>query len=61
MTSQETVQALMDSIQRGDFDRAKTLISDDFRFQGDGPQIDQRQDLAENEHKPQAGFHRPEL
>lgn len=34
MTSQETVQALMDSIQRGDFDRAKTLISDDFRFKG---------------------------
>jgi ketosteroid isomerase-like protein len=34
MTSQETVQALMDSIQRGDFDLAKTLISDDFRFKG---------------------------
>ena len=34
MTSQETVQALMDSVQRGDFDRAKTLISDDFRFKG---------------------------
>jgi hypothetical protein len=34
MTSQETVQALMDSIQRGDFDMAKTLISDDFRFKG---------------------------
>ena len=34
MTSQETVQALMDSIQRGDFDMAKTLLSDDFRFKG---------------------------
>jgi hypothetical protein len=34
MNSQETVQALMDSVQRGDFDRAKTLLSDDFRFKG---------------------------
>lgn len=34
MNSQETVQALMDSVQRGDFDKAKTLLSDDFRFTG---------------------------
>lgn len=34
MNSLETVTALMDSIQRGDFDRAKTLLSDDFRFKG---------------------------
>ena len=34
MNSQETVQTLMDSVQRGDFDRAKTLLSDDFRFTG---------------------------
>jgi ketosteroid isomerase-like protein len=34
MTSQETVQALMDSVQRGDFDKAETLLSDDFRYQG---------------------------
>ena len=34
MTSQETVQALMDSVQRGDFDKAKTLLSDDFQFKG---------------------------
>ena len=34
MNSQETVQALMDSIQKGDFDKAKTLLSDDFRFKG---------------------------
>lgn len=34
MTSQETVQALMDSVQMGDFDKAKTLISDDFQFKG---------------------------
>jgi ketosteroid isomerase-like protein len=34
MNSQETAQALMDSIQRGDVDRAKTLLSDDFQFKG---------------------------
>jgi len=34
MNSQETVQALMDSIQRGDFDKAKTLLADDFQFKG---------------------------
>ena len=34
MNSQETVQALMDSIQRGDFDKAKTLLSDDFQYKG---------------------------
>ena len=34
MNSQETVQALMDSVQRGDFDKAKTLLSDDFQFEG---------------------------
>jgi hypothetical protein len=34
MDSKTTVQALMDSVQRGDFDRAKTLLSDDFQFRG---------------------------
>jgi len=34
MNSQETVQALIDAVQRGDFDKAKTLISDDFQFKG---------------------------
>ncbi|MGZ9224110.1 MAG: hypothetical protein ACXW4M_00990 [Anaerolineales bacterium] len=34
MNSQETVQALMDSVQRGDFDKAKTFLSNDFRFKG---------------------------
>ena len=34
MNSQETVQTLMDSVQRGDFDKAKTLLSDDFQFTG---------------------------
>ena len=34
MDSKTTVQTLMDSIQRGDFDKAKTLLSDDFQFKG---------------------------
>ena len=34
MNSQETVQALMDSVQRGDFEKAKTLLADDFQFRG---------------------------
>lgn len=34
MNSQEIVQTLVDSIQRGDFEMAKTLISDDFQFKG---------------------------
>lgn len=34
MTSQETVQAIMDAVQKGDCDRAKTLLSDDFQFKG---------------------------
>ena len=34
MNSQETAQALMDSVQRGDLDKARTLLSDDFRFSG---------------------------
>lgn len=34
MNSEETVQTLMDSVQRGDFDKAKKLLSDDFQFTG---------------------------
>jgi predicted ester cyclase len=38
MDSKATVQALMDSIQKGDFAKAKTLISDDFIFSGPVPE-----------------------
>jgi hypothetical protein len=34
MDSKETAQALMDSVQRGRFDTARTLLSDDFRISG---------------------------
>jgi len=34
MDSRETAQALMDSVQRGRFDTAKTFLSDDFQISG---------------------------
>lgn len=34
MNNRETVQALMDSVQKGDFDHAKTMLADDFQFSG---------------------------
>ncbi|HEX8992450.1 MAG TPA: ester cyclase [Anaerolineales bacterium] len=38
MDSRATVQALMDSIQKGDFAKAKTLLSKDFQFSGPVPE-----------------------
>jgi hypothetical protein len=37
MDSKETAQALMDSVQRGRFDTARTLLSDDFQIRGFSP------------------------
>jgi hypothetical protein len=37
MDSKETAQALMDSVQRGRFDTAKTFLSDDFQIKGFSP------------------------
>ena len=34
MNKRETVQALMDSIQQGDFENAETMLADDFQFSG---------------------------
>jgi predicted ester cyclase len=34
MNKRETVQALMDSIQKGDFENAKTMLAEDFQFNG---------------------------
>jgi ketosteroid isomerase-like protein len=34
MNSQEIVQTLMNAVQKGDFDKAETLLSDDFQFRG---------------------------
>ena len=34
MNSQEIVQTLMDAVQKGDYEKAKTLLSDDFQFRG---------------------------
>ena len=38
MNKKEIVQSLMDSIQKGDFKNAKTLLADDFQFSGPIPE-----------------------
>jgi predicted ester cyclase len=38
MNKRETVQALMDSVQKGDFENAKTMLADDFQFSGSVPE-----------------------
>jgi predicted ester cyclase len=38
MNKRETVQALMDSIQKGDFENARTMLADDFQFSGPIPE-----------------------
>jgi predicted ester cyclase len=38
MNKRETVQVLVDSIQRGDFDVAKSMLADDFQFSGFTPE-----------------------
>jgi predicted ester cyclase len=38
MNRRETVQALMDSVQKGDFEDAKTMLADDFQFSGPIPE-----------------------
>jgi predicted ester cyclase len=38
MNKRETVQALVDSIQKGDFENAKNMLADDFQFSGPVPE-----------------------
>ena len=38
MNSQETVQALLASVQKGRFEEARTYLSDDFQFSGTFPE-----------------------
>ena len=38
MNKRETVQALVDSIQKGNFENAKTMLADDFQFSGPVPE-----------------------
>jgi len=37
MNKREIVQTLMDSIQKGDFENAKSMLADDFQFSGPVP------------------------
>jgi hypothetical protein len=38
MDSKATVQTLMDSVQKGDFEKARSLLSHDFQFSGPVPE-----------------------
>ncbi len=38
VNKRETVQALMDAVQKGDFENAKTMLADDFQFSGPVPE-----------------------
>jgi predicted ester cyclase len=38
MNKRETVQALMDAVQKGDFEDAKSMLADDFHFSGPVPE-----------------------
>ena len=38
MNKRETVQALLDSVQKGDFANAKSMLTDDFQFSGPIPE-----------------------
>src|SRR5688572_16724489 len=38
MNKRETVEALLDSVQKGDFENAKSMLADNFHFSGPVPQ-----------------------
>jgi predicted ester cyclase len=38
MNKSETVEALLDAVQKGDFENAKTMLADEFRFSGSVPE-----------------------
>ena len=44
MNKREIVQGLMDSIQKGDFEKAKSMLTDDFQFSGPIPKPANRED-----------------
>ena len=44
MNKRETVQALMDSVQKGDFENAKAMLADDFQFSGPIPEPINKED-----------------
>jgi predicted ester cyclase len=38
MNKRETVQALMDAVQQGDFENARSMLTEDFQFSGSVPE-----------------------
>ena len=61
MNKREIVQTLLDSVQKGDFEKAKSLLADDFQFSGPIPEPDQQGSLARNECQPEDRLPRPGL
>lgn len=47
MNKRETVQTLMDSVQKGDFELAKSMLADDFQFSGPVPEPINKEDWLE--------------
>ena len=56
MNKRETVQALMDSVQKGEFELAKSMLSDDFQFSGPIPEPINKTDWLEMSINLKAAF-----
>lgn len=56
MNKRETVQALMDSVQKGDFELAKSMLADDFQFSGSVPEPINKADWLEMSMNLKAAF-----
>ena len=56
MNKRETVQALLDSVQKGDFEHAKTMLADDFQFSGPLPEPIDREAWVGMNTRLQAAF-----
>lgn len=56
MNKRETVQALMDSVQKGDFELATSMLADDFQFSGPVPEPINKKDWLEMSINLKAAF-----
>ena len=56
MNPKDTVQAMMDAIQMGDFESAKSYLSNDFKFSGAVPEPISRQEWIEMSTNLKAAF-----
>ena len=56
MNKREHVQALMDSIQKDDFEHASSMLTDDFEFSGPIPEPINKKGWIEMNIRPKAAF-----